>query len=151
MSVSTLPTIWEVPEELWEIFQHLLDKYDPPNKKGRKRIDPRKAFDGMIYRMRTGGQWNHLPERFGDDASVHRTQQRWEALGLFDLLWAMVQTRCQHLDGVDWEWQSADGCLGKARGIPKRGQTTNAPGKTLRIARSRASRKACSWMATAAP
>jgi putative transposase len=151
MSASTLPTIWEVPEELWEIFQHLLDKYDPPNKKGRKRIDARLALDGMIYRMRTGCQWNQLPPRFGDDASVHRTQQRWESLGLFDLLWAMVQTRCQHQDGVDWEWQSADGCLGKARGIPKRGQTTNAPGKTQRIVRSRASRKACSWMAMEAP
>ena len=143
MSAVALPTIWEVPDPLWEIFPHLLDKYDPPNKKGRKRIDARLALNGIIYRMRTGCQWNQLPERFGDDAGVHRTQQRWEQLGLFDLLWAMIQTRCDDLDGVDWNWQSADGCLGKARGIAKRGQTTNVPARTLRTARSRASRKAC--------
>jgi len=147
---APLPTIWEVSDDLWAIFQLLLDKCDPPNKKGRPRIDARLALNGMIYRMRTGCQWNQLPDRFGDDASVHRTQQRWEVLGLFDLLWAMVQARCQDLDGVDWEWQCADGCLGKARGIRKRGPTTNALAKTLRIGRSRASRKACWSKRTAA-
>jgi putative transposase len=148
---ATLPTIWEVPDDLWELFQHLSDKYDPPNKKGRRRIPARRALNGMIYRMRTGCQWNQLPDCFGDDASVHRTQQRWEGLGLFDLLWAMLQTRCQELDGVHWEWQAADGCLGKARGIRKRGQTTNAWARTLRIARSRASRKACLSRLTEVP
>lgn len=143
MSASALPTIWEVPDELWELFHHWLDKYDPPNQKGRKRIDARLALNGMIYRMRTGCQWNQLPVHFGDDASIHRTQQRWETRGRFDLLWAMGQTRCQDLDGVDWEGQSADGCLGKARGIAKKGQTTNASARTPQIVRSKASRKAC--------
>jgi len=143
MSACALPTLWEVPDELWELFQHVLDKYDPPNKKGRRRIPARPALNCMIYRMRTGCQWNQLPAHFGDDASVHRTQQRWEALGLFDLLWAMVQTRCQDLDGVDWEWLSADGCLGKARGIPKRGQSMRVWARTPRIVVSKASRKAC--------
>lgn len=141
---TTLPTIWTVPDDLWEMVDCLIERFDPPNKRGRKRIDARKALDGMIYRMRTGCQWNQLPNQFGDDASVHRTQQRWEALGLFDALWALVLSRCADLDGVDWEWQSADGCLGKARGAPKRGHRTNASARTRLIGVSRASRKACS-------
>ena len=148
---AALPTIWEVPDGLWELFAHLLDKYDPPKRMGRRRIDARQALNGMIYRMRTGCQWNLLPAHFGDDASVHRTQQRWERLGLFDLLWARVQTRCQDLDGVDWEWQSADGCLGKARGIAKKGRPTNASARTRRIVVSRASRRACLSKPTEAP
>ena len=144
MASKPLPTIWEVPDDLWELFQHILDTYDPPNKMGRRRIDARLALNGMIYRMRTGCQWNQLPERFGDDASVHRTQQRWEQLGLFDLLWAMIQTRCQDLDGVDWEWQAAEGCLAKAPGSRKRGPKTNVSARTPRIVVSKASRKACS-------
>lgn len=140
---SSLSTIWTVPDELWEIFSHILAKYDPPNKRGRSRIDARKALDGMIYRMRTGCQWNQLPAQFGDDASIHRTQQRWEALGLFDLLWAMILARCQDLDGVDWQWQSADACLGKARGVPKRGHKTPVSARTPLTERRLASRKAC--------
>ena len=145
------PTLWVVPDDLWEVMQTILDKHDPPCKRGRKRIDPRQAMNGMIYRARTGCQWNALPKQFGDDASVHRTQQRWEALGLFDILWAMLLSRCQDMGGVDWQWQSADGCLGKARGVGKRGRKTPASAPTPRIAVSRASRKACWSKPTAAP
>jgi putative transposase len=142
-NTESLPTIWEVPDDLWEMVACLLDHFDPPNKMGRPRIAPRRALDGMIFRARTGCQWNQLPERFGNDASIHRTQQRWEALGLFDALWAMVLSRCRELDGVDWQWQSADGCLGKARGIPKRGHKTPVSARTPRIVVSRASKRVC--------
>jgi transposase len=146
---DALPTIWSVPDDLWEMFACLLDKFDPPNKRGR--IDARNALDGMIYRARTGCQWNQLPNQFGDDSSVHRTQQRWEALGIWDALWAMILSRCQDLDGVDWNWQAADGCLGKARGVQKRGPSMPAWARTPRIVVSRASRKACSSKPTVVP
>jgi transposase len=138
-----LPTIWNVPDDLWEVFANLIQTYDPPKKTGRKRIDPRKALDGIIFRMRTGCQWNQLPPQFGDDASVHRTFQRWDALGLFDKLWATLLTQCQELDGVDWHWQAADGCLSKARGVPKRGPSKKPAAKIPQIVLARASRKAC--------
>lgn len=151
-----LPTLWIVPDPLWEIIQSVLEVYDPPKPTGRARIDPRKAFDGIIYRMRTSCQWNHLPKAFGDDSSVHRTFQRWEALGVFDILWAILLTHCEELGGVDWQWQSADGCLGKARGVPKqagdpdngraakKGQSKSASAPIPPTVVSRASRKA-SW------
>lgn len=138
-----LPTIWRVPDDLWEVFHQLIVTYDPPNPTGRKRIDPRKAFDGIIFRLRSGCQWNQLPKEFGDDSSVHRTFQRWDTLGLFDKLWATLLARCSDLDGVDWSWQAADGNLCKARGVPKRGQSTNVSARTPQIVVSRASRKAC--------
>jgi putative transposase len=65
--------------------------------------------------MRSGVQWNQLPEQFGDDSSVHRTMQRWIAKGVFDRIWAVLIENCQELGGVNWEWQSADGAMGKAR------------------------------------
>ncbi|SRR5579883_52595 len=138
-----LPTIWEVPDDLWEMVACLLARFDPPKKTGRPRIDARLALNGMIYRARTGCQWNQLPERFGDDASLHRTQQRWEALGLFDALWGLVLSRSEQAGALTWDWQAADGCLGKARGVPKKGQSRNASARTPRIVVSRASRKAC--------
>src|SRR5437868_12070219 len=105
-----LPTIWTVSDTLWTILVEILDIYDPPAGTGRKRIDLRKAFDGMIFRMRTGCQWNQLPKVYGDDSSVHRTFQRWEDKGIFDILWAVLLTHCEELGGVDWQWQAADGC-----------------------------------------
>ena len=49
-----LPTIWNVPDPLWALIEKVLAVYDPPAKTGRKRADERLAFDGVIYRMRTG-------------------------------------------------------------------------------------------------
>jgi putative transposase len=113
--VEPLPTIWNCPDELWVLIKPVLDELDPPHLGHRQRIDPRKALDGIIYRMRSGVQWNQLPEIFGDDASVHRTMQRWITRGVFDRLWALLIEHCDELGGVDWVWQSIDGSMGKAR------------------------------------
>jgi putative transposase len=115
--IKPLETIWECPDDLWDDFvQPVLSKLDPRKPgPGRKRIDARKALDGIIYQMRTGCQWNALPTRFGDDSSVHRTMQRWIAVGVFQEIWAMLIDHCDELDEVDWQWQSADAAMGKAR------------------------------------
>ena len=110
-----LPTIWEANDELWDIIQSILDEMDPPAKTGRPRTGQREALNGIIYQMRSGCQWNHLPAKFGDDSSVHRTMQRWIVKGVFERVWAVLIGNCEELGGVNWEWQSADGAMGKAR------------------------------------
>jgi putative transposase len=109
-----LPPIWECSDELWELIEPILAEHDSP-KQGPPRIDQRGAFDAIIFRLRAGCQWNRLPWEYPDDSSVHRTFQRWVKLGIFEQLWAVVQEQCEDLGGCDWEWQAADGWLGKAR------------------------------------
>lgn len=113
--IEPLPTIWEVDDTLWEEINSILAKLDPPAATGRPRIDPRRALNGIIYQMRTGAQWNQLPAQFGDDSGVHRTMQRWIAKGVFERIWAVLIENCDELGGLDWDWQSADASLGKAR------------------------------------
>jgi len=113
--VEPLPTIWQVPDGLWEQIQPILNKLDPPARTGRRRTDARAALDGIIYQMRTGCQWNVLPKEFGDDSSVHRTLQRWVAKDILTPIWALLVESCEELGGVDWQWQSADAALSKAR------------------------------------
>jgi putative transposase len=118
-----LGTIWEVPEQAWERIKPILDEAYRPKPTGRPRIDFRAALNGIIYRARTGCQWNHLPREFGDDSSVHRWFQCWVKDGVFEKFWAVLLEECDELGGVDWEWQSADCCMGKARwGGEKRGR-----------------------------
>lgn len=114
-SPRPLPTIWETPDTLWDRIAPVLAELDPPKPTGRPRIDARRALDAIVYQLRTGCQWNHLPAEFPDDSSVHRTFQRWIARKVFDRVWADLIEACEDLDGVTWEWQAADGCLGKAR------------------------------------
>lgn len=112
---ARLPTIWEVPDDLWEQLEPLLAELDPPARTGRPRINQRAALDAIIFRLRSGCQWNQLPSTFPDDSSVHRTFQRWVRLGLFEHIWAVLLQACDELGAVQWDWQAADTSMGKAR------------------------------------
>ena len=112
---ETLDTIWEVPDELWERIEPIILEEDPPKARGRKRADPRQMLNGIIFRLRSGCQWNQLPKELGDDSTIHRALQRWVVLGVLCRIWAVLVEGCEELGSVDWEWQAADGAMGKAR------------------------------------
>src|SRR3974390_390482 len=100
-----LDTIWECPDDLWEnVVMPVLEALDPPLLAGRKRIDQRLALDGIIHQMRSGCQWNHLPKEFGDDASIHRTFQRWVEKGVLTEIWTVLVGHCEGLGDVDLQW-----------------------------------------------
>jgi putative transposase len=110
-----MATLWEVPDDLWERIEPLLNAEDPPRHMGRHRVDRRRVLDGIIFRLRTGCQWNHIPKVYGDDSTIHRYFQRWCRLGIFEKLWALIVRECEDLQALDWEWQAADTSMGKAR------------------------------------
>jgi transposase len=86
-----LENIWEISGDLWEQIEPVLLEADPPKATGRKRVDQRRLLNGVIYKMRTGCQWNNLPKELGDDSTIHRAFQRWVRLGVFARVWAMVE------------------------------------------------------------
>ena len=117
-----LETIWEVPDELWERIEPILLRRYPPARTGRPRADLRRVLDGIIYRIRSGVQWNKLPREFGDDSTVHRWFQRFVEDGVLEEIWATLACECEALGDLDWEWQAVDAMMGKARmGGAKRG------------------------------
>ena len=96
-------------------FSPAILQMDPPKSTGRKRVQPRRILDGIIFRMRTGCDWNRLPRELGDDSTIHQTFQRWVELGVLERIWAVLIEQCEELGAVDWEWQSTDRAMGKAR------------------------------------
>lgn len=106
---------WEVSDGFWERVQPLipaLPKRDPDKDYkrksggGRKPMDSRKVFEGIVYVLRTGCQWKALPkERFGSASSVHAYFLQWLSAGLAEY---------DELEGIAWEWQSIDGSMIKA-------------------------------------
>jgi len=60
-------------------------------KGGRPRMEDRKAFEAIIYVLRTGIQWNALPcELGGASTTVHDHFQEWERAGFFKALWQAI-------------------------------------------------------------
>jgi putative transposase len=109
------PPIWNVSDRTWKLIQGVLNLYYPLMRKGQHRADLRKVFDGVIFRLRSGCQWHKIPAEFGNYRTIHRHFQKWCELGVFERIWAVLAQRCDELRLVDWEWQSADCAMGKAR------------------------------------
>ena len=87
---------WTVSEEMWSKVEPLIParkrekgrKYRRKPGGGRKPLDMRKVFEGIVYVLRTGCQWKALPEeRFGSASSIHKYFQAWKQEGVFVRLW----------------------------------------------------------------
>lgn len=101
-----LPTIWELPDELWERIEPILLSHYPPAPTGRPRADLRLVFDGSVDRMRSGCQWNRLPRRFGPSCTVHAWFQSFVAAGVLRQIWASLLAECEELGALSWQWQA---------------------------------------------
>ena len=110
-----MPTIWEVDDALWELIKPIIDADMPRKRTGRPPADRRQVLNCIIHRMRSGCQWNKLPKELGSDRTAHRYFQRWVNHGVLQRIWRKLTKACDELGGVDWEWQSADGAMAKAR------------------------------------
>jgi len=56
---------------------------------------------------------SHPPS--ADTAGRDHIAACWVEDGVFEELWAILLSECEELGAVDWRWQAADGCMGKAR------------------------------------
>ena len=113
---------WEISDEFWSKVEPLIAKpkrdssktYQRRRGAGRKPMDYRSAFEGIVFVLRTGIQWKALPKEYGSSSSVHRYFQKWAKDGLFLKLWKKGLAEYDEMEGIAWRWQSIDGCMTKA-------------------------------------
>jgi transposase len=107
-------TIWRVDDDLWCRLAPLLVVDKPRKKPGRPRHDDRRLFNGVIWILRTGAQWQAMPAEFGPKSTVHARFQEWVQTGALARAWRQELAQYDAFVGLDLEWQAADGCLVKA-------------------------------------
>ena len=114
---------WEVTDDFWKRAEALIPARQRSDEKayvrraggGRKPKDARLVFEGIVYVLRTGGQWKALPaERFGSASAIHARFLEWEKAGFFEALWKAGLAEYDDLEGIAWRWQSIDGAMMKA-------------------------------------
>lgn len=88
---------------------------DKPRKKpGRPRANDRRLLEALIYLARTGAQWCALPPEFGPKSTAYDRFREWVEHGCLQKAWAVLLQEYDQVLGIDWQWQSADGCIIKA-------------------------------------
>jgi len=121
-----------IPDDLWERVKQWLPLYHRHPGGGRPPVDDRKVFAGIMYRLRTGCQWDAIPSDFGSGSTCYRRFAKWCADGVFEKLHAEMLHYYHQERGIDWEWASLDSAIVKA---PKGG---SSPAQTRPIARNAA-------------
>src|SRR5260221_3188921 len=114
---------WEVTDEFWEQVRPLIPPAPSHAKGGRPRLEDRRAFEAIVYVLRTGIQWNALPRELGASSTVHERFQQWEQAGFFKALWQAGLLEYDDLQVIQWELQAVDAVMTKA---PFAGTATGA-------------------------
>jgi transposase len=109
-----------IPDGLWEILQPLLPPGKPrrPRYPGRKPIDDRKAFTGILFVLKTGIPWEDLPLELGcgSGMSCWRRLHAWHQAGIWFRLHQLLLDRLDAADQIDWRWAAVDSSFARAFG-----------------------------------
>src|SRR5437764_13019604 len=102
------PTLWAMPDPLWDECRPLLPPEKAPGTPGRPAVPRRRVLAGLRYVLRTGGQGQAVPRTLGSGSTCHRRFQQWAQDGPGERLWReqLVWDDLEH--GIGGEWPAAD-------------------------------------------
>lgn len=122
-----------VSDELWALVEPLLPPHPPRPKGGRPPIPDRACFTGIVFVLKTGIQWEDLPQEMGCGSGMTcwRRLRDWQRAGVFDRLQELILARLEGARCLDWSRAVVDASLIRAKGVKKGG---SRPARTRRTA-----------------
>ena len=82
----------ELTDAQWNGIKDLFQK---EKKVGRRPLNPRKVFDGILWILKSGARWRDLPARYGNWNSIYHKFRHWCRLGLFERLLQLINADAQ--------------------------------------------------------
>ena len=112
-----------VSDGLWERIEPLLPRvqrrYRYP---GRKRVPDRAALTGILFVLKTGIPWEHLPQEMGCGSGMTcwRRLRDWQEAGVWKRLHALLLAELQAAGQIDWSRAVVDASYIQAKkGAPR--------------------------------
>jgi transposase len=122
-----------IDDELWTLIEPLLPQSRRRKRegRGRPRISDRAALNGILFVLRTGMRWNHLPTQlgFGSGATCWRRLNAWQKAGVWYKLHGLLLDKLRESGQLDLSYAAVDSSSVRAVGAGEK------LGRTLRIAR----------------
>jgi transposase len=124
-----------VSDELWSVVEPLLPAPRPKKKAGRPRIPDRACLTGIVFVLKTGIQWEYLPQEMGCGSGMTcwRRLRDWQEAGVWWELHRVLLDRLGEADRLDWSRASIDGSTIPAKGVKKGGRPPRPWGRTRPI------------------
>ncbi len=112
-----------VSDGLWERIEPLLPvvqrRYRYP---GRKRVPDRAALTGILFVLKTGIPWEHLPQEMGCGSGMTcwRRLHDWNEAGVWERLHQVLLDELQDAEQLDWSRAVVDSSHVRAKGGAQR-------------------------------
>ena len=116
----------EISTALYKRLAPLLPAVKPSSKGGRPRLSDERALNGILFVLRTGTPWEHLPQElgFGSGMTCWRRLRDWQAAGVWHRLHMALLAELRSADKLDFSRTSVDGAsVPSPRGGHTRGPT----------------------------
>lgn len=99
-----------VSDGLWAQRAPILPPEPPKPKGGRPRVPDRAALTGILFVLKTGIQWELLPQEMGCGSGMTcwRRHRDWQAAGVWDRLHRVLLDHLGVTDQIDWGRASLD-------------------------------------------
>jgi transposase len=112
-----------VSDGLWERIEPLLPvvrrRYRYP---GRHRLPDRAALTGILFVLKTGIPWEHLPQEMGCGSGMTcwRRLRDWNEAGVWERLHQVLLDELQDAEQLDWSRTVVDSSHVRAKGGAQR-------------------------------
>ena len=110
-----------VSDELWAIIKPLLPPAPPRPKRGRPRLPDRAVLTGILFVLKTGIQWEWLPQEMGCGSGMTcwRRLRDWQWAGVWQRVQEELLRRLRHADRLDFSRAGLDSASVRAKGGAK--------------------------------
>ncbi len=110
-----------LPDELWQRIQPLLPprpKPKRPDRPGRPPLEDRKALTGILFVLKTGIDWEDLPQEMGCGCGMTcwRRLRDWAKAGVWSKLHQLLLAELHGAEKIDWRRALIDSSFVRARG-----------------------------------
>jgi transposase len=121
-------------EELWKIVEPIIPKRKRRFRyPGRKAISDRAALTGILFVLKTGIGWEHLPKEMGCGSGMTcwRRLRDWQKAGVWDKIHQILLSKLRKADKIDFSRAIVDSASVRAvLGGKKQAQTPRIDAKT---------------------
>jgi transposase len=120
--------------ELWKIVEPLLPRPKRRRRRypGRKPLSNRQALCAILFVLKTGLPWEHLPQElgWGSGMTAWRRLQAWQQAGVWQKIHEALLAHLQQADQLDWSRAIIDSSSVRAvHGGKKQALTPRIAGK----------------------
>lgn len=105
----------ELTDAQWAKIEPLLPKVKRSAKGGRRPVDSRRVFEGILWVLRSGARWKDLPARHPSPSTCWRRLRDWEEQDVWLDLWRAFLSELDMKGQLDWAETFADGSFAPAK------------------------------------